>query len=321
MLRGADSKGHKERRNCHEEERWQICKDACCSGGVVAGHVGAGWLWRAEKIRAGRGPEGNYHEAWQLYSSLGRKNYRDAEDKAEQVRSTAYQAAKAALAEGRYDDAEAIAEPFSSYTYWKTIVQYAQTAKEGTYVKDLALSEDGKLSFTAAIADGAGGEDGPAILRVLLTASGNGRASGTAYTAPKDEDDTGDGYFAPEDYLEDGEYVIANAPLDGWLYDAAPRSLTIVDYRELADSTLERLQIMQMAHFTLAYTAIMNDGTEGALLSEWACENLMFRDPMKTFAGGTVAVRILSSDGKTILFEQSVDIPAVEGDEKEEASP
>ena len=53
-------------------------------------------------------------------------------------------------------------------------------------------------------------------------------------------------------------------------------------------------------------------GTEGALLSEWACNDLMFRDPMKTFAGGTVAVRILSSDGKTILFEQSVDIPAAE---------
>ena len=69
---------------------------------------------------------------------------------------------------------------------------------------------------------------------------------------------------------------------------------------------------MQMAHFTLAYQAIMNDGTEGALLSEWACNDLMFRDPMKTFAGGTVAVRILSSDGKTILFEQSVDIPAAE---------
>lgn len=30
--------------------------------------------------------EGNYHEAWQLYYSLGRKNYKDAEDKAEQVR-------------------------------------------------------------------------------------------------------------------------------------------------------------------------------------------------------------------------------------------
>ena len=243
-------------------------------------------------------------------------------DKAEQVRSAAYQAAEAALAEGRYDDAEAIAEPFSSsyQAYWKTIVQYARTAKEGTYVKDLALSEDGKLSFTAAIADGTGGEDGPAVLRVLLRALGNGRASGTVHTAPKGEDDTGDGYFVPEDYLEDGEYVITDAPLDGWLYDAAPRSLIIVDYRELADSTLDHLQFMQMAHFTLAYTAIMNDGTEGALLSEWACNDLMFRDPMKTFAGGTVTVRIQSSDGKTILFEQSVDIPAAEDAGEEGAS-
>ena len=261
--------------------------------------------------------EGKYHDAWQIYFNLGRKNYKDAKDRAEQVRSDAYQAAQTALAEGRYDDAETIAKPFP---YMDTIVQYAQTAKEGTYVKDLTLSEDGKLSFRAAIADAAGGEDGPAILRVLLTASGNGRASGTAYTAPKGEDDTDDGYFVPEDYLEDGEYVVADAPLDGWLYDAAPRSLTVVDYQELADSTLQHLQFMQMAHFTLAYTAIMNDGTEGALLSEWACHDLMFRDPMKTFAGGTVAVRILSSDGKTIIFEQSVDIPAAEGDRKEEAS-
>ena len=38
----------------------------------------------------------------------------------------------------------------------------------------------------------------------------------------------------------------------------------------------------------------------------------MFRDPMKTFAGGTVEVRILTSDGKETLFEQSVDIPAEE---------
>ena len=254
---------------------------------------------------------GNYHEAWQLFYSLGRKNYKDAEDRAEQVRSAAHQAAKAALAEGRYDDAEAIVKPFP-FPYMQTIAQYAQTAKEGTYVKDLALSEDGKLSFTAAIADGAGGEGGPASLRVVLSASGNGRASGTAYTSPKGEDDTEEGYFVPEDYLEGGEYVITDAPLDGWLYDAAPRSLTIVDFQELADSTLQHLQFMQMAHFTLAYQAIMNDGTEGALLSEWACNDLMFRDPMKTFAGGTVAVRILSSDGKTILFEQSVDIPAAE---------
>lgn len=261
--------------------------------------------------------EGNYHEAWQLYFSLGRKNYKDAAEKAENARNAGYQAALAALAEGRYDDAEAIAKPFP---YMDKIVLYAQTAKKGTYVKNLALSEDGKLSFTAAIADGTGGEDGPAILRVLLSASGNGRASGTAYTAPKGENDTGDGYFVPEDYLEDGKYVITDAPLDGWLYDAVPRSLTIVDYHELADSTLEHLQFMQMAHFTLAYKAIMNDGTEGALLSEWACNDLMFRDPMKTFAGGTVAVRILSSDGKTILFEQSVDIPAEEGAEEEEAS-
>ena len=258
--------------------------------------------------------EGNYHEAWLLYFSLGRKNYKDAEEKAEQVFSDAYQAANVALAEGRYDEAVAIAEPFSStiYAYWKTIVQYAQTAKEGTYVKDLALSEDGKLSFRAAIADGAGGEDGPAILRVLLRASGNGRASGTVHTASKGEDDADDGYFVPEDYLVDGEYVVADAPLDGWLYDAVPRSLTIVDFQELADSTLQHLQFMQMAHFTLAYQAIMNDGTEGALLSEWACNDLMFRDPMKTFAGGTVAVRILTSDGNETLFEQSVDIPAEE---------
>ena len=193
-----------------------------------------------------------------------------------------------------------------------TIVKYAQTAKEGTYVKDLTLSEDEKLSFRAAIADGAGGEDGPALLRVLLSASGNGRASGTVYTATKDESDTGDGYFEPEDHLKDGEYVISDVPLDGWVYDAAPRSLTIVDYHELADSTLEHLQFLQMAHFTLAYTAIMNDGTEGALLTEWACHDLMFRDPMKTFSGGTVEVRILASDGKEILFEQSVDIPAEE---------
>ena len=263
--------------------------------------------------------EGNYHEAWQLYYSLGRKNYKDAEDKADQVRSAALKAANAALAEGRYDDAEAIAEPFP-FPYMKTVAQYAQTAKEGTYVRDLALSEDGKLSFVAVIADGAGGEDGPASLRVYLSASGNGRASGTVHTAPKGENDTGDGYFVPEDHLKDGEYVIADAPLDGWLYDAAPRSLTIVDYHELADSTLQRLQFMQMAHFTLAYTAIMNDGTEGALLSEWACNDLMFRDPMKTFAGGSVAVRILSSDGKTILFEQSVDIPAADGAGGEGAS-
>ena len=260
--------------------------------------------------------EGNYHEAWQLYYSLGRKNYKDAEDKAEQVRSAALKAANAALAVGRYDDAEAIAEPFP-FPYMKTVAQYAQTAKGGTYVKDLALSEDGKLSFKAAIGDGAGDENGPAILRVLLSASGNGRASGTAYTAPKGEDDTDEGYFVPEDYLKDGEYVIADAPLDGWLYDAAPRSLTIVDFQELADSTLQHLQFMQMAHFTLAYQAIMNDGTEGALLSEWACSDLMFRDPMKTFAGGTVAVRILSPDEKTILFEQSIDIPDTEATENE----
>ena len=261
--------------------------------------------------------EGNYHEAWQLYFSLGRKNYKDAAEKAENARNAGYQAAQAALAEGRYDEAETIAKPFP---YMDKIVQYAQTAKEGTYVRDLTLSEDGKLSFTAAIADGAGGEDGPAILRVLLSASGNGRARGTAYTAPKGEDDTDEGYFVPEDYLKDGKYVIADAPLDGWLYDAAPRSLTIVDFQELADSTLQHLQFMQMAHFTLAYQAIMNDGTEGALLSEWACNDLMFRDPMKTFAGGTVTVRIQSSDGETILFEQSVDIPAAEGAAEEEAS-
>ena len=262
---------------------------------------------------------GNYHEAWQLFFSLGRKKYKDAEEKAEQVRSAAYQAAKAALAEGRYDDAKTIAEPFP-FKYMETIVQYAQTAKEGTYVKDLRLSGDGKLSFTAGIAEDAGGEDGPAVLRVLLSASGNGRASGTVYTAVKGEKDTGDGYFDPEEYRTDGKYVIADVPLEGWVYDAAPRSLTIVDYRELADSTLEHLRFMQMAHFTLAYTAIMNDGTEGALLSEWACHDLMFRDPMKTFAGGTVTVRILSSDGKTTLFEQSTDIPAAESNGEENSA-
>ncbi len=261
--------------------------------------------------------EGKYHDAWQLYFNLGRKNYKDAAEKAENARNAGYQAAQAALAEGRYDEAETIAKPFP---YMDKIVQYAQTAKEGTYVRDLTLSEDGKLSFTAAIADGASGEDGSAKLRVLLRASGNGRASGTVYTATKDENDTGDGYFVPEDHLKDGEYVISDVPLDGWVYDAAPRSLTIVDYHELADSTLEHLQFMQMAHFTLAYTAIMNDGTEGALLSEWACNDLMFRDPMKTFAGGTVTVRIQSSDGKTILFEQSVDIPAAEDGGEEGAS-
>ena len=234
---------------------------------------------------------GNYHEAWQLFYSLGRKNYKDAGEKAEQVRSAAHQAAKAALAEGRYDEAKAIAEPFP-FKYMETIVQYAQTAMEGTYVKDLKLSGDGKLSFTAGIADGAGGEEGPAVLRVLLSASGNGRASGTAFTAQKGEKDTGDGYFVPEDYLEDGRYVIADAPLDGWVYDA-----------------------------TLAYKAVMNDGTEGALLSEWACHDLMFRDPMKTFAGGTVTVRILSSDGKTVLFEQSTGIPAAADDGEKAASP
>ena len=263
---------------------------------------------------------GNYHEAWQLFYSLGRKNYKDAGEKAEQVRSAAHQAAKAALAEGRYDEAKAIAEPFP-FKYMETIVQYAQTAMEGTYVKDLKLSGDGKLSFTAGIADGAVGEEGPAVLRVLLSASGNGRASGTAFTAQKGEKDTGDGYFVPEDYLEDGRYVIADAPLDGWVYDAAPRSLTIVDYRELADSTLEHLRFMQMAHFTLAYKAVMNDGTEGALLSEWACHDLMFRDPMKTFAGGTVTVRILAPDGKTVLFEQSTGIPAAADDGEKAASP
>ena len=185
--------------------------------------------------------EGNYHEAWQLYFNLGRKNYKDAAEKAENTRNAGYQAAQAALAEGRYDDAETIAKPFP---YMDKIVQYAQTAKEGTYVRDLTLSEDGKLSFTAAIADGAGGEDGPAKLQVLLRASGNRRASGAVYTAPKEENDTGDGYFVPEDYLKDGEYVISDVPLDGWVYDAAPRSLTIVDYHELADSTLEHLQFM-----------------------------------------------------------------------------
>ena len=258
--------------------------------------------------------EGNYHEAWQLFLSLGRKHYKDAEERSEQVRYAAYQAARTALAEGRYDDAGAIAEPFSWNVPMETLMHYAQNAKAGTYVKDLALSEDGRLSFTAAIADG------DAVLRVALSASGNGRASGTAYTAPKDEKDSKDGYFVPEDYLEDGQYVVADAPLDGWLYDAAPRSLTIVDFQELADSTLQSLQMLQMAQFPLAYQAIMNDGTDGALLSEWACSDLMFRDPMKTFAGGTVAVRILSSDGKTILFEQSVDIPAMEGATEEEAS-
>ena len=65
---------------------------------------------------------GNYHEAWQLFYSLGRKNYKDAGEKAEQVRSAAHQAAKAALAEGRYDEAKAIAEPFP-FKYMETIVQ------------------------------------------------------------------------------------------------------------------------------------------------------------------------------------------------------
>ena len=69
------------------------------------------------------------------------------------------------------------------------------------------------------------------------------------------------------------------------------------------------LQMLQMAHFPIAYEAIMNDGTKGAALSEWACGSLRFRDPMKTFAGGTLTVRIVSADDNTVLFEQSVEIP------------
>ena len=70
--------------------------------------------------------------------------------------------------------------------------------------------------------------------------------------------------------------------------------------------------MLQMAHFPIAYEAIMNDGTKGAALSEWACGSLRFRDPMKTFAGGTLTVRIVSTDDNTVLFEQSADIPARE---------
>ena len=258
---------------------------------------------RAAELEA----EGKYSDAYRAYSELGKKKYKDAAGKANEMKDAARSAAKKALTEGRYEEAEALAEDFSPYM--ADILEYAVNAENGTYVADLTLSEEGRLSFTAAIGTDENGESRQAELEIELRVSPNGRASGTVRTAKEKEPSENSAFFVPERYLIDGRYVIAETPLTEWTYRTDPKGLTVASFDELADSTLQALQMLQMAHFPIAYEAIMNDGTKGAALSEWACGSLRFRDPMKTFAGGTLTVRIVSADDNMVLFEQSVEIP------------
>ena len=258
---------------------------------------------RAAELEA----EGKYYDAYREYSELGKKKYKDAAGKANEMKNAARAAAKKALTEGRYEEAEALAESFSPYM--ADILEYAVNARNGTYVADLTLREEGRLSFTAAIGSDENGGSLQAGLEIELKVTPNGRASGTVRTAKEKEPSENSAYFVPERYLIDGRYVITEAPLGEWTYRADPKGLTVASFDELADSTLQALQMLQMAHFPIAFEAIMNDGTKGAALSEWACGSLRFRDPMKTFAGGTLTVRIVSADDNTVLFEQSVEIP------------
>ncbi len=256
--------------------------------------------------------EGKDFEAYQIYDELGEKRYQDAAQKAKEMRKAAMSAAETALAEGRYEDAEALAAPFPRSRDKERILAYAENAKNGSYVQGLTLSEDGRLSFTAAIGPDAGGTDGQPRLEVVLETWPNGRASGTVHTAEKKENSPEGTCFVPEDYLSGGRYVVTDAPIGAWTYAAEPKGLTIADFDELDSDTLRTLQTLQWAHFPIAYEAIMNDGTHGALLTEWSCSSLRFRDPMQTFAGGTLTVRLVSEDGKTVIFDQSAAIPASE---------
>ena len=206
--------------------------------------------------------EGEYYDAYRMYSELGKKEYKDARKKATEMKNTAQAAAQAALAEGRYEEAEALAKSFSPYM--ADILQYAGNARNGTYVTDLTLSEDGRLSFTAAVGTDENGSVLRASPEIVLKAFPNGKASGTVHTAEKKATSEEEGFFVPEEYLNDGRYVISGEPLAQWVYSAAPRGLTIASFDELDDNTLRSLQMLQMAHFPIAYEAIMNDGTKGA---------------------------------------------------------
>ncbi|MBQ5350178.1 MAG: hypothetical protein IIU41_03965, partial [Oscillospiraceae bacterium] len=83
---------------------------------------------RAAELEA----EGKYSDAYRAYSELGKKKYKDAAGKANEMKVAARSAAKKALTEGRYEEAEALAEDFSPYM--ADILEYAVNAENGTYV-------------------------------------------------------------------------------------------------------------------------------------------------------------------------------------------
>ncbi len=255
--------------------------------------------------------EGKYYEAYLAYHEI--RSYEDSSQKEQEMEKAVLNAARTAFAENRYDEAAEWASYFPHDGGMTRIAEYAQTAKDGTWIKDLKLSGDGNISFTAAIGPQYGRWGETPVIQIALKSYGNGRAGGSVFTAEKQDTDEGEAYFIPEDYLtEDGQYEVTDLPLGSLIYDAKPDELTLVDFDELDDSTLGTLQTMQWAQFPIAREAIMNDGTKALTLSMWGCRGLKFRDLMKTFAGGVLSVRIVSQSGSdtVTLFEQTVDIPA-----------
>ena len=251
--------------------------------------------------------EGQYYDAYLAYHEL--RSYEDSRQKEQEMKEAVFDAARTAFEESRYDEAAEWASYFSDDPDMKRIWDYAWSANNGTGISDLRLSEDGKLSFTATVGQQTGYEDGAARIQIVLNTDGNGRAKGYVFSAEGKKTDNTD-YFTASDYWTDGKYVISDLPLGSLVYDTVNKGLCVADFNEFADMTLYIMHIAEAAGYPIAYRAILNDGTELAALSEWACTPLRFRDPMKTFAGGTVSVRILANHGDEPLFEQTVDIPA-----------
>ena len=242
---------------------------------------------------------GEYVKALDGFLKLG--SYEDAREQYKQLQEKIYGLAQTALNEGRFQEASDLAFMVDT-TQAETLYAYAETALTGTSVQGLVY-EAGRLScqihIAASVAD--------PVDRIRLKAK-RGDFEGTAFVKSKPGETNDDKeHFTLDDYrTEDGGYTLDAVELSAFPYSSDPSKKAVFYNAEIfVPGTTFNMSVMG------AYEAIAQDGRKG-YAPALGLLGAKFVSVEKTFAGGQVAVDILSDD--KAVFTATLDIPeAAEG--------
>ncbi len=239
--------------------------------------------------------EGKFIEAYNIYSGLQDREMKD------DTREKAFAAAQEAYNSGNFDRAAEILESFTQYKEFKTFLEDVKVAQSGKSVTGLKL-DGSTLSFTVSR-----GDPEKDVVRIKLEAN-NKAVGGWIYEVLKPEDLPAENPCTVTIDLNETKWTASVNRVfsffDNSIFDMASQSM------------------FSMGTLSTFYKCIRADGTEGLTMGI-VLISFGFKDTVKTFEGGKVAVAVYNEEesknsDKNIPGEQSVEIPGAEEDQPEQ---